>query len=166
MREVKVRAWDNVENEMFYAGEDMDVLFALTSNGIECTDIRHVMPSGDGVNSKEHLQYMQYTGLKDKNGVLIYERDILKIPVDGNRDLHGDYSLQEVFFKNGTYITSHLISEKGQILPKGYTVGFLLDHYDFDHKSFLFNENPYMDTEIEVVGNIFEDTDVQKLIFG
>jgi uncharacterized phage protein (TIGR01671 family) len=108
----------------------------------------------------DEIELMQYTGLKDKNGKEIYEGDILKVPVDINQEIHGNYSLHDVLIKKGVIITNYVKSEKGQILPKGYTAGFLLDSYGFDNKSFLFNDEPLMGTEIEVIGNIYDNPEL------
>ncbi|OCT12615.1 hypothetical protein A8709_32920 [Paenibacillus pectinilyticus] len=83
MREIRFRAWDNVADEMLYAGEDFDVIFMLGSSGIECTDVRNGSPSGDGIDSMEHLIYMQWTGLNDSNGDPIYEGDIVGCESNG-----------------------------------------------------------------------------------
>lgn len=77
MREYKFRAWDNVADEMLYAGEDTDVIFVLGSAGIECTDVRNGSPSGDGIDSMDHLIYMQFTRLKDSNDKEMYEGDVV-----------------------------------------------------------------------------------------
>lgn len=146
MREIKFRAWEKNLKEII---------------PIHSIDFEHNLVNVDSAwRFLNEVELMQYTGLKDKNGKGIFEGDILKVPVDINQEVHGNYSIHEVIIKKGIIITSYLKSEKGQILPKGYTAGFLLDSYDFDNKTFLFNDNPSMDTNVEVIGNIYENSEL------
>lgn len=67
MREIKFRAYDKKENEMFYSSMYQDktsMAYGLSNFLSECGDIEDTL--------------MQYTGLKDKNGLEIYEGDIIE----------------------------------------------------------------------------------------
>lgn len=61
MREIKFRAWDKINNEMTLNDSFYEVQ-KWNRTQIELND----------------FELMQYTGLKDKNGVEIFEGDIVK----------------------------------------------------------------------------------------
>ena len=74
MKEIKFRAWDDVEDLMYYTGEETDIIFYFDDNGIVAEKIL-----GDYETEKlPYLKYMPFTGLYDRKGTPIYEGDIAK----------------------------------------------------------------------------------------
>lgn len=170
MRDIKFRAWFKGANdikpmmcdvvEISKTSDHYDT-YMLDSSKTEGSK-RIAVPVYRVRTEESKCELMQFTGLYDKNGKEIYEGDILKRSVTQNKDYHGDYAFHEVINKNGILIASYLKSEKHNSIPRGYIAGFLIDHFDYDMKMFLFFDDYEPHTAAEIVGNIYENPELIK----
>lgn len=132
-REIKFRVYDKDLKRMRYLNSSHDfICFDEKGNGYY-----HNMQTGLG---EWFSDLMQYTGLKDKNGVEVYENDIIDI----HQTVNG-YNQFVIQYDNYKFSARYYNQKTKQIL------GWY--QYDLD-KLFEINET---EKEMEAIGNVYEN---------
>lgn len=132
-REIKFRVYDKDFKRMRYLNSSHDfICFDGKGNGYY-----HNMQTGLG---EWFSDLMQYTGLKDKNGVEVYEGDIIDIHQTVNG--YNQFVIQYDNYK----LSARYYNQKTKQILGWY-------QYDLD-ELFEINET---EKEIETIGNIYEN---------
>ena len=132
-REIKFRVYDEDLKKMRYLNGSHDfICFDEKGNGYY-----HNMQTGLG---EWFSDLMQYTNLKDKNGVEVYENDIIDIHQTVNG--YNQFVIQYDNYKFSARYYNQKTKEIGRL-------------YDYDLDE-LIELNEY-EKELEVIGNIYED---------
>lgn len=156
MREIKFRAWDDFNKIMIKVGIidfEEKKLFVYADFWYGSADSL-IQGSGETLDFDE-VKLIEYTGLKDKNGVEIYEGDILKIS-NTKRFLGRNYKC----YSDIEIIGGHVYVWTDPVID-GQRVRYGAKML-FDGLAKYIDMRGVATSDVEVVGNIYEDKELLR----
>lgn len=83
----------------------------------------------------------QDTGFLDAEGQEIHAGDLVRFPVTKPfSQVHGSWAEKRIVFRNGVWLAEYWGSEKGQILPIGYSVTELAEYRQSESNEWHFRQ--------------------------
>ena len=128
-REIKFRAWLKDEKKMVKVSELRDIDIDIKSDqNVIYFDFEKQEYCCKGF---DEVELMQYTGLKDKNGVKIFDGDIVKT----TRIFKGKVLelIKYVEFKNGSFLLKSLQEESPMYLYKEFELEVIGNIWEHEH---------------------------------
>ena len=145
MREIKFRMWHKEQKKMYSAEELGEDQMTLMPDGRGFANISGASTKLSQIDNGRKTIPFQYTGLKDKNGKEIYERDVVRC-----------------FYETWDFRTDR---REPELLDRAWINGITYVEWNDCGGWYPFVDNddgmPYPDTELsEVIGNIYENPEL------
>lgn len=142
-REIKFRAWDKKENKLYYPNNCQN---RKDYNTYYCGDLEVSLYTIEELSKDDDFVLMQFTGLQDKNGVDIYEGDIICDDKYNTWEWRGI-----VKFSHGVFGAEWLTNIESQSMVGSWGQKHNLRTFDDD----------ILERKV-IIGNVFENPELLK----
>lgn len=143
-RDIKFRAWDKVAKKFLFPWPNgFNILGETTCFDLIGQQLGERNPEMTTLEKLNDIELMQFTGLRDKNGVEIYEGDILDT-IPG----------QHHYFPNRVVVEYHAMAFMfvGKTKNASPHTKYTLDT--------ITNKNITQETALEIIGNIYQNPEL------